>query len=55
MTDVRVKTGTDGEGAPAEVLLRLEGTAAAHPLVETLSEPAGVRRVALGRQEDSTE
>lgn len=55
VTDVQVETGTDRAGAPAEVLLRLEGPASAHPLVETLSEPAGVRGVALGRQDDSTE
>ncbi|WSF68144.1 MgtC/SapB family protein [Streptomyces decoyicus] len=55
VTEVQVETGTDRAGDPAEVLLRLEGAAAAHPLVETLSELAGVRGVALGRHDDSTE
>ncbi|WP_405407882.1 hypothetical protein [Streptomyces decoyicus] len=55
VTDVQVETGTGRAGAPAEVLLRLEGAASAHPLVATLSELTGVHGVALGRQDDSTE
>ncbi|MEU9502239.1 MgtC/SapB family protein [Streptomyces sp. NPDC048196] len=55
VTDVQVETGVDEERFVAEVLLRLEGAAAAHPLVEALSELEGVRGVTLGRQDDRTE
>ncbi|TSB19118.1 MgtC/SapB family protein [Streptomyces benahoarensis] len=54
VSDVQVETGPP-EGAAAEVLLRLEGTASAHALVEALAELDGVRGVQLGRQADSTE
>ncbi|ARF58571.1 MgtC/SapB family protein [Streptomyces gilvosporeus] len=58
VTDVRVETGPTGADdarTAAEVLLRLEGTGTAYPLVEALTELDGVRGVALGRQDDSTE
>ncbi|MCB5906018.1 MgtC/SapB family protein [Streptomyces pinistramenti] len=55
VTDVQVETGVEDERVSAEVLLRLEGTASAHSLVEALTELDGVRGVALGRQGDSTE
>jgi putative Mg2+ transporter-C (MgtC) family protein len=55
VTDIQVETGADDENVSAEVLLRLEGTGSAHPLVEALAELDGVRGVALGRQNDSTE
>ncbi|MEU6329080.1 MgtC/SapB family protein [Streptomyces sp. NPDC047049] len=55
VTDVQVETRTDEAGTPAAALLRLEGAASARPLVETLSELAGVRAVTLGRQDDRTE
>ncbi|WP_043267837.1 MgtC/SapB family protein [Streptomyces sp. CT34] len=55
VTDVQVENGTGDAWVPAEVLLRLEGNGSAHPLVEALTELEGVRGVALGRQDDSTE
>ncbi|MEX2971872.1 MgtC/SapB family protein [Streptomyces sp. C184] len=55
VTHVRVEAGTDAEGAPAEVLLRVEGTASSYVLAEKLSELPGVHGVTLGRQGDSPE
>ncbi|MYT30014.1 MULTISPECIES: MgtC/SapB family protein [unclassified Streptomyces] len=55
VVDVQVETGTDEVRTAAEVLLRLEGSGSAHPLVEALTEMDGVRGVALGRHGDSTE
>ncbi|WP_407548856.1 MgtC/SapB family protein [Streptomyces sp. Pv4-95] len=54
VTDVQVQTG-GGERVSAEVLLRLEGSGSAHPLVEALTELDGVRGVSLGRRDDRTE
>ncbi|MFI9262576.1 hypothetical protein ACIGT4_33440 [Streptomyces sioyaensis] len=50
-----MEAGTDTEGAPAEVLLRVEGTASPYALVEKLSGLTGVEGVTLGRQGDSPE
>ncbi|MEW1654598.1 MULTISPECIES: MgtC/SapB family protein [unclassified Streptomyces] len=55
VTDVQVATAPDGVTTAAEVLLRLEGSASAHPLIEALTELDGVRGVSLGRHGDSTE
>ncbi|MCK7622755.1 MgtC/SapB family protein [Streptomyces sp. RS10V-4] len=55
VTDVQVETGAENPRIAAEVLLRLEGSGSAHPLVEALTELEGVRGVALGRRGDSTE
>ncbi|MCZ0973914.1 MgtC/SapB family protein [Streptomyces noursei] len=55
VTDVQVETRPDDTQVAAEVLLRLEGDGSAHPLVEALTELEGVRGVALGRRDDSTE
>ncbi|MFK0295979.1 MgtC/SapB family protein [Streptomyces sp. NPDC090442] len=55
VTDVQVETAPADVSMAAEVLLRLEGSGSAHPLVEALTELDGVRGVALGRHDDSTE
>ncbi|KUL48364.1 magnesium transporter MgtC [Streptomyces sp. NRRL F-4489] len=55
VTDVQVETGGGDARVTAEVLLRLEGTGSAHPLVEALTQLDGVRGVALGRHGGSTE
>ncbi|MEU8132250.1 MgtC/SapB family protein [Streptodolium elevatio] len=48
--------GTEhGGGAATAVLLRLEGTGPAHPLVEELSELDDMRAVSLGVRSDATE
>ncbi|MGX1849588.1 MgtC/SapB family protein [Streptomyces sp. NBC_01456] len=55
VTNVQVTAGTDADGAPAEVTLRLEGPSSPYLLVEKVSELTGVQGVALGRQGDSPE
>ncbi|MFB7636466.1 MgtC/SapB family protein [Streptomyces sp. NPDC056149] len=55
VTDVQVETAPADVSMAAEVLLRMEGSGSAHPLVEALTELDGVRGVALGRHDDSTE
>ncbi|GGU51051.1 membrane protein [Streptomyces albospinus] len=55
VTDVQVENGSGDAWVPAEALLCLEGNGSAHPLVEALTELEGVRGVALGRRDDSTE
>lgn len=55
VTTVQVTGGTDATEAPAEVLLRLEGTSSPYLLVEKVSELSGVQGVALGRQGESPE
>lgn len=55
VTNVQVTAGTDADGAPAEVALRLEGPSSPYLLVEKVSELTGVQGVALGRQGDSPE
>ncbi|MGW1838824.1 MgtC/SapB family protein [Streptomyces sp. NPDC002067] len=55
VSDVQVETGPPERAVSSEVLLRLEGTASAHALVEALADLDGVRGVQLGRQSDTTE
>ncbi|POX38098.1 magnesium transporter MgtC [Streptomyces sp. Ru73] len=56
VADIQVETDTEApDRVASEVLLRLEGTASAHHLVERLSELEGVRGITLGREADRTE
>ncbi|GAA0471467.1 MgtC/SapB family protein [Streptomyces olivaceiscleroticus] len=56
VTDVQVDTDPEApDRVASEVLLRLEGSASAHDLVERLSQLEGVRGITLGRESDHTE
>ncbi|MER7397415.1 MgtC/SapB family protein [Streptomyces sp. NPDC000151] len=56
VTDVQVETAPEEADRVAnEVLLRLEGIASPHELVERLAQLDGVRGITLGREADRTE